>query len=157
MNRMILKIIFILSLSFNAAFLIHLFTRPAETQTAPSPSGHLYLELTDQQKKQIAPVQQAMQRQNETIKKQVAQYQGQLLEALKKEPVDRTEVSRCINQINGLQKQIQLNTVEEIIRIREYMNPEQCNCLIGCLGASMEGSSHTCDSSCCSPGGSGAK
>ncbi len=154
MKRTIIRVVFILSISFNAAFLIHLFTTKAQTRPfGPEGSaiGHLSLDLTETQKKQIAPVQLAMQRQNETIKKQITGHQGVLLEALKEKDVDRGEVNRCINNISDLQKKLQLNTVEEIIRVREYMNTDQCNCLIGCLEASMDGKGGKCTGSCCNP------
>jgi len=145
MNKKILAIVFVLSLSFNAAFLIYLFTAGPGT-----PGSELDLNLTEQQKKQMEPIQVKMHLENEAIKKQIAECREELLAALKSDPVDRAAVNTCIENINNLQKKIQHNTVEEIIRIRKYMNPDQCNCLIEGLGAAMDNTSKACNCPHCS-------
>lgn len=140
MNKKIPGIIFILSLSFNAAFLIYLFTAQPEP-----PGSEVNLNLTEQQKKQMAPIQAKIHSENEVIKTQIAKCREELLAALKTEPIDRTAVNTCIEDINNLQKKIQHNTIEEIILIRKYMNPDQCNCLMEGLGAAMNNTLPTCN------------
>ncbi len=143
MNKKIPGLIFVLSLSFNAAFLIYLFT------AQPGPRGtqgsEMKLNLTEQQKKRMEPIQVKIHRENAAIKTKIAKCQEELLAALKADPVDRTAVNTCIERINNLQKKIQLNTIEEIIRIRKYMNPDQCTCLIEGLGAALDNSPQTCN------------
>jgi Spy/CpxP family protein refolding chaperone len=135
-NKFIFGLVFVLSLSLNAAFLIHLFT--VHLSHTEKPTGQMPMELTEQQKKQIEPIRLKIHQDNDTIKKQIHQCQEKLLTALKNEPVDKQAIYQCIDNINNLQKKIQKNTVEEIIEIRKYMNPDQCNCLIKGLGAAMQ-------------------
>lgn len=145
-GKIIFGIIFILSLSFNAAYLIHLFTVHGRTEAS---NNQMSLKLTELQKKAIEPIQRKMHRENEAIKKQIAQCQEKLLAALKSDPVDKNAINNCLENISNLQKKIQQNTVEEIIQVRKYMNPEQCNCLIEGLGSAMAHSSKPCSCPYC--------
>jgi Spy/CpxP family protein refolding chaperone len=146
-NRLFLRIIFILSLSFNAAFLIQLLSPArAHSEAVGEPAA---LNLSDRQKQRIGPVRMELHKENEAIKQQIVRHQQELLAVLKKEPIDRAEANRCIDKINGLQKKIQQNTVEEIIRIRQYMTDHQCNCLIDGIGAAMQQKSQPCNGDCC--------
>jgi Spy/CpxP family protein refolding chaperone len=141
--KIIFGLIFIISLSFNAAFLIHRFT--VHSSHAETLENQMPMELTEQQKKQMEPIRLKIHQDNEAIKKQIRQCQEKLLTALKNEPVDKQAIYQCIDNINNLQKKIQKNTVEEIIRIRKYMNPDQCNCLIKGLGAAMQQTVKPCN------------
>lgn len=142
-NKFILGIIFILSLSLNAAFLINLLTAPtSHGETQENLPG---LNLTNQQKKQMEPIRLKIHQENEAIKKQIHQCQEKLVAALKTEPVDKQTIYKCIDNISNLQKKIQKNTVEEIIQVKKYMNPDQCNCLIEGLGAAMHQTAKPCN------------
>jgi Spy/CpxP family protein refolding chaperone len=152
-GKIILGILFILSISFNAAFLINLLNaQTTHTETSENP---LNLNLTEQQEKQVETVRVKMHRENQAIKKQIAQYQEDLLKALKQEPVDRAVINGCIENISSLQKKIQQNTIEEIIQIKKYMNPDQCNCLIEGLGTAMADTSKPCNCPYCQSHGGG--
>jgi len=141
--KIVFGLIFVISLSFNAAFLIHQFTvHPSHTET---PANQMPLELTDQQKKKMEPIRLKIHQDNEAIKKQIHQCQEKLLAALKNEPVDKKAIYQCIDNINDLQKKIQKNTVEEIIQVRKYMSPDQCNCLIEGLGTAMHQTTKPCN------------
>lgn len=144
MRKKLPGIIFILSLSFNAAFLIYLFT-PKIFSKAEPPGNELKLELTEQQKKHLEPAQVKFHRENEAIKSQIAECQQKLLDTLKTDPIDRTEINNCIENINNLQKEIQQNTIEEILLLRQHINTDQCNCLMEGLNAAMDNSTQTCD------------
>jgi Spy/CpxP family protein refolding chaperone len=142
-NKFIFGLIFILSLSLNAAFLIHLFT--VHLSHPETPANKMPMELTEQQKKQMEPIRLKIHQDNEAIKKQIHHCQEKLLTALKNEPVDKQAIYQCIDNINNLQKKIQKNTVEEIIEIRKYMNPDQCNCLFKGLGTAMQQTVKPCN------------
>ncbi len=146
-GKIILTIIFVLSLSFNAAFIINLITAPPAGSV--SPGTQVKLDLTDEQKKQIEPIRSKMHGENEAIKKQIAQYQEKLLAALDADPIDKNAVNYCLENIGNLQKKIQRNTIEEIIQVRKYMSPEQCNCLIKGLGSAVAQSSEPCNCPYC--------
>lgn len=141
--KIIFGLIFVISLSFNTAFLIHQFTvHPSHAET---PGNQIPMELTEQQKKQMEPIRLKIHQDNEVIKKQIHQCQEKLLAALKNEPFDKQAIYQCIDNINDLQKKIQKNTVEEIIQVRKYMNPEQCDCLIKGLGVAMQQTVKPCN------------
>jgi len=141
--KIIPGIIFVLSLSFNTAFLIRMLTaHPAHSETA---ENYLNLNLSEQQKKQMEPIRLKMHKENEAVKKQIAQCQEKLLTALKTEPVDKKAINQCIENISDLQKKIQLNTIEEIIQVKKYMNTEQCNCLIDGLGVALNQTAKACN------------
>ena len=146
-NKFIFGIIFVLSLSFNAAFLIHQFTvHPSSTET---PANQMPLVLSEQQKKQMEPIRLKIHKDNEAIKKEILQCQEKLLTALKTQPVDKQAIYQCIDNISNLQKKIQQNTVEEIIQLRKYMDPDQCNCLMEGLGAAMHQTTKPCNCPYC--------
>lgn len=145
--KIVFGLTFILSLSFNAAFLIHLTT--AHPSHAETPANQMLMDLTDQQKKQMEPIRLKIHKENEAIKKQILQCQKKLLTTLKTQPVDKQAIYQCIDNINHLQKKIQQNTMEEIIQIRKYMNPDQCNCLIEGLGAAMHQTTKPCNCPYC--------
>jgi Spy/CpxP family protein refolding chaperone len=107
------------------------------------------LNLTNQQKKQMEPIRLKIHKDNEAIKKQIHQCQEKLVAALKTEPVDKQAIYQCIDNISNLQKKIQQNTIEEIIQVRKYMNPDQCNCLIEGLGVSLHQAAKPCDCPYC--------
>lgn len=148
MTKKIAVIVFILSLSFNVAFIIHLLY--VHILPAAATENHVTLQLTEQQKKGIEPIRLEMHRQNEAIKAQIASCREKLVAALKSDPVDRTAINICIENISDLQKKIQQNTIEEIIHLRNFMDAEQCNCLIDSLEAAMSGTSKPCDCPHCS-------
>ena len=117
MFRIILGTAFILSLSFNIAFLIHMFTaHPVHSETA---ENHVNLNLSEQQKKLMEPIRLKMHKENEAVKKQIVKCQEKLMAALKTEPVDKEAINQCIEHISDLQKKIQLNTIEEIIQVKK--------------------------------------
>lgn len=146
-NKFIFGLIFVLSFSFNAAFLIHQFTtHPSQPET---PANQMPMDLTEQQKKQMEPIRLKIHKDNEAIKKEILQCQEKLLTALKTQPVDKQVIYQCIDIISHLQKQIQQNTVEEIIQIKKFMNPDQCNCLIEGLGTAMQQSTKPCNCPYC--------
>jgi Spy/CpxP family protein refolding chaperone len=144
-GRIIFFIAFLLSLSLNTALLINRFSRSASTSPAS-------LNLTAQQKKNIAPIRLKTHRANESLKAEIAKCQRDLLEALKSDPVDRTAVSRCIENISDLQKKIQLNTIEEIIEVKKHIDPHQCNCLVQNMSTALGQDSKACDCPHCSTG-----
>ena len=150
--KFLFGVVFILSLSFNAAFLLHLFTAKTPSppaNTAEASLNQLNLDLSEEQLKQMEPLRQKLHQENETIKKEMFQCQEKLLAALDSDPPDKAVINTCIENINTLQKKIQQNTIEEIILVRKVMNPEQCNCLMKGLGAAMQQTAAPCNCSHC--------
>lgn len=147
LRKIIVSAVFILSLSINAAFVIHMFgTHPGSS----TENKGIPLDLTAGQKQQMEPIRIKTQKKNETIMQEMARCRSSLLEALRQDPVDRDTVYKCIDTISDLQKKIQLNTVEEIIQVRKYMSQHQCNCLINNLAVAMGEAPEPCNCGHCS-------
>lgn len=147
-GKIIAIAVFILSLSINAAFVVHMFSTHPETEREGVPPSH-DLNLTEDQKKQIKPIRSKTQQRNESVKQEMARCKASLLEALRKDPVDRETVYKCIDTISDLQKKVQLNTVEEIIQVRSLMSQHQCNCLINNMAVAMGEAPEPCNCGHC--------
>ncbi|MCP4218259.1 MAG: hypothetical protein GY765_26725 [bacterium] len=146
MIKKILGLVFILSVSLNIAFIIYMMAGPSQ---AEAPKATSKLELSEKQKKEIEPVRQKIHLRNEAIKKEMAGHQVKLMDLLSDEAVDKKAAFLCIDKINGLQKEIQQNTVEEVIALKSHMTPQQCNCLLEGMESSLKKSAKPCNCSCC--------
>ncbi len=146
--KKIALILFILSISLNAAFIIHIMV--SKKESPPASTEPVQLNLTEQQKKEMSPIRLKTHRENEAIKQKIARQQELLIAALNAKPVDREKIYLCIDSINILQKKIQRNTIDEILSIRKHMTPEQCKCLADGLGANMKQTAAPCQcAGCC--------
>lgn len=144
MARIILRAMFILSISLNIAWVAFMFSHPSE-------KGEIQLNLTDQQKKKVNKIHMEIHRENESVKAKIIEHQKDLLYALKEKEIDREKVGKCLDQISSLQKKIQQNTVKEIIQIKKYLDSDQCDCLLKGLGKKLSQVSKPCDKECCRP------
>ena len=142
-KKLIFRVVLILSLAFNAAAVLH-FIRTPSTAAPPAQTQKTPLNLTTQQKQKMEPVRRKLHKQNTEIKKQITTCQQKLLTALNKDPVDKPEVTQCIETISDLQKQLQLNTIEEIIQMKKHMNPTQCTCMINNLDNAINKTNKPC-------------
>lgn len=144
MARIILRVVFILSISFNIAFLVYILTLPAG-------QANINLNMTDNQREAVNRIHLKLHKENEGIKKEIRERQIELINALKAEKVNREIVGKCIEKINILQKKIQQNTIDEIIQVKIYLNDHQCDCLIDGLNMKISRASIPCDRECCKP------
>ena len=146
MGKLILRILFILSLSFNAAFLVYLVSHQKT-----SPVDRVDLNLSAEQQKQVQEIRLKKHRQNEAIKREISRSQESMMSALRAAVVDRKQVNRHVKEINHLQQQLQQNTVEEILELKRLLDSEQCTCLMDGLDAEMKHSMAPCTKACCNP------
>ena len=144
MMRGIIRVFFILSISLNIAFAVYLFSSATTKENNN-------LQLTAPQIKVVKEIRQNVHQENEKIKKEIIQCQKDMLVALKKEKVNKETISQCIDKISNLQKKIQLNTIDEILQVKEKLNQHQCNCLIDDLGTKLSQTSKGCSKECCNP------
>lgn len=145
MKKKLPALVFILSLSLNLAFIVNML---ASRGGPVMEDAFAELNLTDRQLKQMEPLRQTIHQKNNAIKNQIAAEQAELLKALRREPADQTTAFQCVDKISELQKKLQQNTVKEIIGIRDYMTPHQCDCLLRNLGAALETSVEPCACGC---------
>ena len=147
MGKTIIKIIIILSVSLNIALAIHLFT----PSTQAGEDQPLPLNLTEAQKKQVSQIHEEKHSDNEVLKRHIAQCQQKMMGMLKAQNIDKKEIYQCIDKISELQKGLQRNTVDTIIRMKKVLDNKQCTCLIDGLNSKMAGASKECTSDCCKP------
>jgi Spy/CpxP family protein refolding chaperone len=143
---MTIKILFILSVSLNIAFSIHLFTSSADSQADP-----YALNLSEVQKESAARIRMQNHRANEKLKKEIAMCQEELMALLKAEEVDKEKINGCLEKISSLQRDIQKNTIAEILQLKNVLDTHQCNCLIDGLHSKLQGASAPCTGACCNP------
>lgn len=133
MGRIVWRIVFVVSIGLNAAFLIHLLSGHAGLTAS---SGEM--SLSAQQQNQLQQLRSNYHRLNESVRKEIADCQERMLAELNKEKIDKEQINRCVEKISDLQKKLQQNTVEEIIQVKEFLSPQQCNCLIDQLKSRMK-------------------
>lgn len=153
MGKIITRLIFILSISINIAFGINIFM----TNGKSDQQKQLPLNLTDTQKSQLEKIRLKNHQKNEHMKKKISAYQERMIAALHSETVDREEINHCIDGISAIQKEIQQNTINEILQIKKHLDPQQCNCLVDNINTQMKQGSKPCTMECCKPKSNGDK
>jgi Spy/CpxP family protein refolding chaperone len=147
MARITLRVLFVISLAFNVAFVLHLITsHPGGGGSIPD------LNLTSDQERRMRDIRMLIHRENEPIKGQIRLCQEKLMAALRAEKVDLKVANSCVESIGRLQKRIQENSVRELVEFKKVLSPEQCDCLIEGITAQLNRSTSPCSKSCCKPG-----
>ena len=144
MGRIVWRIVFVLSLSLNLAFVGSLVFSDSVAEGQSSS-----LILSEKQKQEVARIQQIVRQKNESIKRKLFACQRDLLTALNQDHVDKDKITKCIEDISTMQKQIQMNAVDQILQIRQHLDKSQCNCLMKELEAGMAKTGQPCDKDCC--------
>jgi Spy/CpxP family protein refolding chaperone len=151
MAKSIIRIIFIISISLNVALAVHLFKPQAQAGNINNQENPLQLNLSEIQSKEVNKIRMANHRSKESLKKEITKCQQQIVELLKGDKVDKTQINECIQKIASLQVDIQKNTIDEILQMKKILDKTQCNCLMEGLQANMKGETTTCKSDCCNP------
>ena len=146
MGRIVWRIVVVLSISLNLAFIGSILF-PGSTDGERGAQ----LKLSQQQKQQVMQIQQTIHKKNEVIKKKIGSCQKDLLAALNQEKIDKDKINECIEDISAMQKEIQLNAVDQIVQMRRHLDKDQCDCLMEELHAKMAQENRPCDKACCRP------
>jgi Spy/CpxP family protein refolding chaperone len=109
------------------------------------------LNLTELQKAKLNEIRKKRHQENEILKKKISECQEKMIAALHADPVDKLVINQCLENISSIQKEIQKNTIDEIIQVKKHLDPHQCNCLVDELHAQMKQSSKSCTMECCNP------
>jgi Spy/CpxP family protein refolding chaperone len=128
MGKIILRLLFILSISFNLAFLAHFFLSPKKSAAQDSLMNEL--KLSGEQAKNIRSASETIDRENVDLKTKVLKYRQELVKLLQAPKVDKENAFQCIKDINALQQKIQENTIKKILIYKEHLSNEQCSCLM---------------------------
>lgn len=130
-----IKLILILSFSLNVACLILFF---GVNKSKPN-----HLNLKPIQVKKISGIRSEYNHRNTQLKNKIRDCNRQLLSILESDSVTKEEVYKCVEEINALQMQLQKNSVDEIIKIKQSLNKKQCKCFITKIAKGM-GESRPC-------------
>jgi hypothetical protein len=132
----------------NMAFLVNLLF-PA--QTSAGEEGVETLILSDEQKEKAGEIRLMMHHRNEVVRAMIRTEQKTMISLLRQENVDRGKLNRTVEKIARLQRQIQNNTIEEILLMKDMLDGEQCRCLLNNLNTKMNQASRRCTAACCDP------
>ena len=146
MKRALLYGIILFSLVFNVVFIVHLFGMKSSEKNSVSFLGEK-LNLTAEQKEKIHTQCMPYRTQNDELENKLASKRAEILNLIKSKDIDMKKIEACIDEINSLQKKIQLNVVKQMIVYKSYMNESQCNFIINNLGEKMD-IAHVCDENC---------
>jgi Spy/CpxP family protein refolding chaperone len=124
MARISLFFILIVSLSFNIVFSIHFFKKQEKGSKITN------LKLMTPQKQKLDELHKNMNRHNKNIKLKIYNCQQELMQILKMDKVDKIKVNKCLDMISTLQKELQKNSVSEILEIKKVLSIEQCECFM---------------------------
>ncbi|MCK4765700.1 MAG: periplasmic heavy metal sensor [Candidatus Aminicenantes bacterium] len=146
MGKIILRLLFILSLSFNIAFTAHLFLSPKKSPARDESIKEL--NLTKEQQEKIRSASAAIDRENRELSAKVAECREELLKVLQAREVDKEKASQCIKDISVLQQQIQENTIKKILISKQHLSHEQCRCFMDNIGKKMHVHPDCCPHDC---------
>ena len=126
MGKIALRVIFLISLSLNLAFLaLHLPGRTAKTASfAPE------MQLSAAQVQQLQAVRGKTTPQYTALRERLAERQAQLINLLNTPQIDRPAVEECLAGINDLQSRLQKLAVEEIMQCKGVLDHKQCRCML---------------------------
>ena len=132
MGKIIIRIIVLLSLSLNIVLGYHVLNTPGQAELNDS------LELSKEQESRLNEIHHKMNSSNEKLKHEIADCQKKLVKMLKGTQVDKVKINHCINMISSLQKKLQQNTIDEILKIKTVLNQKQCTCFMDNLDKTVK-------------------
>lgn len=146
MKKLILYGLILFSFIFNIVFIVHLIGMKSSERDNISLFGK-DVKLTKAQENAINSRCSPYRKENSEFEKTLAVKRAKLLTLVNSESINMNRLESCINEINGIQKKIQMNVVKQLIIYKEHMNKEQCSCLMNNIGVEMD-VDHLCDENC---------
>ena len=146
MGKIALRLLFILSLSFNLAFLGYFFLGPEKKETRDNFLNEL--QLSKEQKENIRAASEFIDRENRELTAKIKKCQQSLIQSLQEPQVDKEKAYQCINDINALQQKIQENTIKKILICKEHLTRDQCSGLMDNMCKKMHVNPDYCKKHC---------
>ena len=144
MKKFILISFFLFSFIFNIVFIYHLVT----VHGSSTEKGVLDdVILTEKQRKIISEKSRSILKNNNELNYKLERCRKDLYNILEKKDPDKVEINNCIDAINRIQKEIQINTVEQVLIYKKHLTESQCDCFMKNVGDNM-GIPHKCDADC---------
>jgi Spy/CpxP family protein refolding chaperone len=146
MGKIALRLLFILSLSFNAAFLGQLLFSPEKSKAGDNFLNEL--RLSKEQGEKIRAASEFIDRENRELTAKIKKCQQNLIQSLQEPQVDKEKAYQCINDINALQQKIQENTIKKILICKEHLTRDQCSGLMDNMCKKMHVNPDYCKKHC---------
>ena len=83
------------------------------------------LNLTEDQKKELARLRIEMQRKNTPVESQIQLARLEIQQAMLADKPDRAKIEKSMKEISGLQLQIKLNGLDQMFAMKNVLTPEQ--------------------------------
>lgn len=143
MGRLTLRILFLLSLAFNAACLAYLLTRTAVPAVSIAPA-----DLTPASRVQMRHVREKFKPQYAHLQNRLADAQARLLVDLRADPVDARQIEVDLQDISAIQLEWQRATVTELLQCKRFLSSRDNRCLLDHMGVQL-GVSSRCNQKVC--------
>lgn len=122
------------------SFLIANFVRDTKPPTRPhSPSTaaatfhewlHTELKITPKQEENLAPIESAFARQRTIQLERIRKAGESLASALEQTSEDREEIDQALRQIHSAQGELQKDTINHFLEMKEHLSPAQAELLL---------------------------
>ncbi|MEN8153384.1 MAG: hypothetical protein ABFR75_05125 [Acidobacteriota bacterium] len=146
MKKRIIFFIFLFSLILNIALVVNIIS----SEKGKSPERSLFSEkinLSDDQKKKIDDESFFLKEENKKLELKLSECRKELYTVLDSDIVDKTRVEKCIDDINRIQKKIQMNTIDHLLIYKKHLSKKQCDCFLADFGEQMD-VEHKCEKNC---------
>lgn len=125
----VLVLLAVVNVSALATLAYHRWVRPESAAVPPVPASRVCLEealsLDGRQKRCLIDLRLSLGREAEAARKRMGEKNKALVEEIKSETPDLTAVGKLIDEISGLQAEIQKLAVGHLIKEKELLTPEQ--------------------------------
>jgi Spy/CpxP family protein refolding chaperone len=146
MGKIALRLLFILSVSFNLAFLGNLLIGPEKSEARDNFLNEI--RLSKEQAEKIRAASGSIDSENRELTAKIAKCQQNLIQWLQEPQVDKEKAFQCIRDINALQHKIQENTIKKILVCKEHLSGDQCSCLMDNMCKKMNVHPDFCKKQC---------
>ncbi len=146
MKKRILFFIFLFSFILNIVLVVNILSSGPESFTEKSLFSKK-ISLSSEQKKKIEEESSLIKEENEKLEIKLSECRKDLYEVLDSDTVDKSKVAKCIDDINKIQKKIQMNTIDHLLIYKKHLSKEQCDCFLSDFGDKMN-LEHNCDENC---------
>ena len=146
MKKRILFFIFLFSVILNIVLVINILS----SEPGKTPDRSLFSEkinLSADQRKMIEKESSFLKGENKKLEFKLSECRSDLYAVLDSDVVDKSKVEKCIDDINKIQKKIQMNTIEHLLIYKKHLSKEQCDCFLADFGKKMH-INHKCDENC---------
>ncbi len=125
----VLVLLAVVNVSALATLAYRRWIRPESAAPSATPASHVCLEealsLNGTQKKCFIDLRLSLGREAEAVQKRMGEKKKALVAEIKSETPDRAAVGKLIEEIGGLQAEIQKIAVEHLLKEKQFLTPEQ--------------------------------